>query len=99
MEELYDLLDKHYIVKRNKHAGRFKFAKVAQQLSESLVDFVARIREAGSKCEFGGLVDKYKLSDTTAANLKADILEDRLHSRSVCDGLKKCQDSTRAVRM
>lgn len=83
MSELYDLLDKHYVVKRNKRAERCKFTKVVQQVGESLAEFLARIREAGSKCEFGSFVQKFNLSDNITAKIKTAILEDCIVDRFV----------------
>lgn len=83
MVELYEILDKHYVVKRNKRAERYKFSKVIQQANESLADFLARIREVGSKCEFGDFVAKYKLSDKLTSAIRAEIQDDRELDRFV----------------
>lgn len=83
MVELYQILDKHYVVKRNKRAERYKFSKVTQQANESLADFLARIREVGSKCEFGDFLAKYKLSDKLTSTIRAEVQDDRELDRFV----------------
>lgn len=83
MSELYDILDKHYVVKRNKRAERCRFSKVVQQVGEPLAEFLARIREAGSKCDFGSCMEKFKLSDKITASIKTAILEDCIVDRFV----------------
>ena len=53
-EEIVDNLAKHLDPKPIVIAERFKFHKAEQQESESIRDFLARLKKLAETCEFGG---------------------------------------------
>lgn len=56
VEELFKVLDSHFKVVVNVRSERFKFNSVRQEAGEKLSEFVVRLREAASKCEFGNFI-------------------------------------------
>lgn len=86
IEELFKILDSHYVSKTNKRAERFKFNKVVQESGESMADYLARIRDAASDCNFGDYVKAAgieKLNNTDVSLLRAKSLEDHIIDRFV----------------
>ena len=50
-------MDVHFQVIVNVRAKRFKLGKVQQEPGESLTDFVVRLREASSRCDYGSFIE------------------------------------------
>ena len=56
--EIVDSLDKHLDPKPIVIAERFKVQRVEQQESESIRDFLARLKKLAETCQFGGYRDE-----------------------------------------
>lgn len=86
IEELFKALDGHYVAKTNRRAERFKFNKVVQETGETVAEFLARIREAASDCDFGDYVEKAEiksLKPVEIALLREKSIEDHILDRFV----------------
>ena len=50
-------LNNHFLPKKNKHHARYMFSKERIQSNESIISYMARMREKAKECEFGGQLD------------------------------------------
>lgn len=88
LEELFRVLDEHYKVIVNVRSERFKFNCVQQERGEGMSEFVVRLREAATKCEFGSFINVKDRGQT--AELRRLAYEDAMLDRFVM-GLQNTQ--------
>ena len=76
-EEIVDNLAKHLDPKPIVIAERFKFHKAEQQESESIRDFLARLKKLAETCEFGGYREE-AIRDRFVCGLKERTIQRKL---------------------
>ena len=75
--EIVDNLAKHLDPKPIVIAERFKFHKAEQQESESIRDFLARLKKLAETCEFGGYREE-AIRDRFVCGLKERTIQHKL---------------------
>lgn len=83
LEEIFQVLDSHFVEKINIRASRYTFNRIKQESGESLAEFLARIREAASDCDFGDFLKEQGLNTGLLLKLRVAAIEDRVLDRFV----------------
>ena len=52
-KKLFQKLNNHFLLKKNKQHTRYTFSKQRQEPGESIVSYTARLRAKAKDCEFG----------------------------------------------
>lgn len=100
MEKIFEVLDEHFKVIVNVRAERFKLGKVQQEPGESLTDFVVRLREASSRCDYGSFIELKDKAEQARLKLlaKEDALVDHfvmgLHNADIQERLLRDDPKT-----
>lgn len=104
--DLIKLVQGHFTPKRNKRAERYRFYKAAQETSETLSEFIIRLKSLAQTCKFGDFLDaevgeevgKYKLkildealTDRFITGLRNEKIKQHLFNDDAADFEKCCQ--------
>ena len=97
--ELVTLLKKHYTPVRLQIAESFKFRKCVQKDSESISDYVSRLRKCASTCDYSTFLDR-ALKEQFTVGLRSKETQLKLLSKehSLAESIQQAIADEAAVR-
>ena len=91
-------LREHFIPQKHVLFERYKFNTVSQQISETIDEFVVRLRQLAAPCEFGDLTESL-INDRLVIGTTDITSRDRLLRERPVPDLNRCVESLRASEL